>query len=379
MDISHNFDGGNIEILACESPRDIQLEIRKDHQSNFSQWFYFRLTGARNQNCLLHIRNIKETAYPDGFANYRVLYSYDREQWVRHHTYIDTDSLVIDITPTKDSIYFAYFVPYSMERHNDLIARAIKSECCSYELLGKTLDNRDLDLLTFSKPNDENKLHCWIIARQHPGETMAEWWMEGCIEKLLTPRDELTENLLKYTSIHLVPNMNPDGSFRGHIRTNAAGRNLNREWKEPSKNKSPEVYTVRKKILETGADFFLDIHGDESLPFCFIAGTEGISTWNLKKQKQLDFFKNRLAQVNNDFQTEEGYPTKNIGFANMSMSTSHIAFNHGCLAMTLEMPFKDTIKTPDKEFGWSVERCKKLAHSCLLVIDEYLTHQYFRD
>ena len=123
----------------------------------------------------------------------------------------------------------------------------------------------------------------------------------------------------------------------------------------------------------------MDIHGDESLPFCFIAGTEGISTWNIKKQGQLDFFKNRLAQVNKDFQTKEGYPAKNIGFANMSMSTSHIAFTHGCLAMTLEMPFKDTIKTSDKEFGWSVERCKKLAHSCLLVIDEYLTHQYFQD
>ena len=135
--------------------------------------------------------------------------------------------------------------------------------------------------------------------------------------------------------------MNPDGSFRGNIRTNAVGRNLNREWREPSKNKSPDVYTVREKILETGADFFLDIHGDESLPFCFIAGTEGISTWNIKKQRQLDFFKNRLAQVNKDFQTKKGYPEKNIGFANMSMSASHIAFNHGCLAMTLEMPFKD--------------------------------------
>lgn len=376
MDISQNFDGGNIEILSYENPRDIQLQIRKDRKANFSQWFYFRLTGARNQNCLLHIKNIKGTAYPDGFVDYRVLYSYDRKRWFRHDTYINNDSLVIDITPNKDSIYFAYFVPYSMERHNDLIARALGSEYCSYELLGKTLDNRDLDLLTFSKPSDKNKLHYWIIARQHPGETMAEWWMEGCIEKLLAPSDELTENLLKYASIHLIPNMNPDGCFRGHLRTNAAGRNLNREWKKPSKNNSPEVYMVREKILKTGADFFLDIHGDESLPFCFIAGTEGISTWNSEKQGQLDFFKDRLAEINTDFQTKEGYPPKDIGFANMSMSTTHIALNHDCLAMTLEMPFKDSLNSPNKEFGWSTGRCKKLAHSCLLVMDEYLKNQY---
>ena len=35
--------------------------------------------------------------------------------------------------------------------------------------------------------------------------------------------------------------MNPDGSYRGHLRTNACGANLNREWKTPTLEKSPEV------------------------------------------------------------------------------------------------------------------------------------------
>lgn len=38
-----------------------------------------------------------------------------------------------------------------------------------------------------------------------------------------------------------MPNVNPDGSIRGHLRTNAVGANLNREWKEPSLERSPEV------------------------------------------------------------------------------------------------------------------------------------------
>ena len=38
-----------------------------------------------------------------------------------------------------------------------------------------------------------------------------------------------------------VPNMNPDGSYRGHLRTNASGANLNREWKNPTLERSPEV------------------------------------------------------------------------------------------------------------------------------------------
>ena len=45
-----------------------------------------------------------------------------------------------------------------------------------------------------------------------------------------------------------VPNMNPDGSWRGHLRTNAAGANLNREWAAPSAQRSPEVLLVRAKM-----------------------------------------------------------------------------------------------------------------------------------
>lgn len=41
-----------------------------------------------------------------------------------------------------------------------------------------------------------------------------------------------------------MPNMNPDGSIRGHLRTNAKGANLNREWKEPTEERSPEVQPI---------------------------------------------------------------------------------------------------------------------------------------
>jgi murein tripeptide amidase MpaA len=50
-----------------------------------------------------------------------------------------------------------------------------------------------------------------------------------------------------------VPNMNPDGTWRGHLRTNAAGANLNREWDNPSLEKSPEVYYVRNYMDEVGS------------------------------------------------------------------------------------------------------------------------------
>jgi len=376
MEITSNFDAGNIELVSASDLSDIQLKIRLDAQSDFYQWFYFRLTGAKGNECCFRILNASGAAYPDGFRNYRVCYSYDRDEWLRHDTELKGDVLEFSFTPAQDAVYFAYFAPYPMDRHEKLVAKAQSADHCSLQLLGRTLDGRDFDKLCFSLPaasgDNERKKQCWMIARQHPGETMAEWWMEGCINQLLDTSSALTRALLEQCDIHLVPNMNPDGSSRGHLRTNAAGRNLNREWAEPTMAYSPEVFLVRQAMAVTGVDFLLDVHGDESLPYCFIAGTEGLSNWNETEQARLDFYRTVLADLNPDFQTKEGYPAKQPGQANLTMSTAQTASNHGCLAMTLEMPFKDTSATPDSRYGWSPERSAQLAVSCLQALGAYL-------
>ena len=371
MHISQNFDGGNIEIVSAESASDIRLNIRHDKDSEFYQWFYFRLSGARGVACTLKILNAAGAAYPKGFEDYRVAYSYDRQQWHRWPTALVDSELTIEITPEQDSLYFAYFTPYSMERHADLIARSLQSPRCSLEVLGRSLDGQDIDLLKISGGGSQPTKQCWLIARQHPGETMAQWWMEGALEWLLDAENEQNRALLERCTFYIVPNMNPDGSRRGHLRTNAAGRNLNREWADPAPDSAPEVYVVREAMARGGVDFFLDVHGDESLPYCFIAGVEGLAGWDANSQAQLDFYKNRLAELNPDFQTVVGYPPKAPGEANLTMAGGHVGERYGCLAMTLEMPFKDTTATPDEAVGWNGPRSKRLAHSCLVAIGDY--------
>lgn len=377
MFVSQNFDAGNIEVVSCIRAEDIQLRIRADHNSEFYQWFYFRLSGVQHSKCTVRLLNADGAAYPPGFQNYRILYSYDRKEWLRHPTSLHDGVLSFHFESMHDAVYFAYFTPYSMEQHHDLVAACQQSPRCSHQLLGQTLDGQDIDLLKISLPGDTGtadrpKKNCWIIARQHPGESMAQWWMEGCLERLLDEGVGDIEALLHQCNLFLAPNMNPDGSRRGHLRTNAAGRNLNREWAEPTLQYSPEVFLVKQAMAETGVDFLLDVHGDENLPYCFIAGTEGLSDWNEQRQSQLDFYRNTLAEINPDFQTEQGYGSKQPGQANLTMSTTQMAHLYGCLALTLEMPFKDTTATPDATYGWSADRSKKLAHSCLDTLLQYL-------
>lgn len=355
--ISSAFDGGNIACRAADSPGDIRLEILKDNQSDFYQWFYFRLSGARGQTCKLHITNAGKSAYTKGWEGYNAVASDDRQSWRRVATTYKDGVLTIEHTPQNDSVWFAYFAPYTMERHSDLIARVQASPLVRTSVLGKTLDGQDMDLVQIGEPAPDKRI-CWAVARQHPGESMAEWWMEGILDRLLDPDDAGAKAILDKAVFYLVPNMNPDGSRRGHLRTNAAGANLNREWAEPTLEKSPEVFLVRQRMHETGVDFCLDVHGDEALPYNFLAGMMGIpSLSDRQKALQADFDKALLA-ASPEFQTEHGYPASPPGKGNLTMCANYVAEAFGCLSLTLEMPFKDNADRPEPEFGWSPERSR---------------------
>ena len=218
----------------------------------------------------------------------------------------------------------------------------------------------------------EGEIPVWLYARQHPGESMAEWWMEGALECLTDPADPVARVLRDKCTLHVVPNCNPDGSRRGHLRTNACGANLNREWQNPTAERSPEVLAIRNAMDATGVAFAMDVHGDEAIAANFLAGFEGIPSWSEELQGRYDRFKAILARRSPDFQTEKGYGVAAPGKANLAMSTNQLAERFGACSMTLEMPFKDNADLPDPEQGWSPERCKLLARDCLASLVEWL-------
>jgi murein tripeptide amidase MpaA len=357
------FDGGNIRRIDSDDQSLIRLEIEADAGGEFYQWFYFRITAARDSEFQVVIENAATSSYPAGWENYNVVVSNDQKNWYRIAATYDSGRLRFPVTLQSDVLWVAYFTPYSLQQHAELIGRISTVQNVRCLIPGHTVDGRSIDCLQIGNPNAAIKV--WAIGRQHPGETMAQWWMEGYLKRLTDYNDAVVRELLKQVVFYVVPNMNPDGSYRGYLRTNAAGRNLNREWSDATPEHSPEVYYVRQKMHETGVDFCLDVHGDEAIPYNFIAGTEGIDSWNEQRQLLQDKFKSNLQSANPDFQTTVGYPVTPPGRANYAICSSYIAETFNCPAMTLEMPFKDTELSPDPLNGWSAVRSAKLGHSCI--------------
>lgn len=377
MHITANFDAGNIEVISLEDKQDIQLAIRPDFGGEFFQWFNFRLSGQIGEQYVLNIVNAGAASYPDGWEDYQAVASYDREYWFRLPTSYQDGKLTITVDMQCDTIQIAYFAPYSYERHQDLLAAVQTHPLVTLEHLGETLDKRDLTLVKVADEDSNsaaNKRNIWIIARQHPGETMAEWLVEGLLHSLLDSDNATGRSLLEKANFYIIPNMNPDGSVRGHLRTNAVGANLNREWLNPSLDRSPEVFHVINKMEETGVDLFYDVHGDEALPYVFLAGSQGTPSYSDRLARLRDRFSEVLKLACADFQTEFGYAVDAPGEANMTIATHWVAERFDCLANTLEMPFKDNDNIPDADTGWSPERSSKLGEASLVamlaVVDE---------
>ena len=364
LKISTLFDGGSIEVVSVKNPQNIQVRLRQDNAADFRQWFYFRLQGAAYLPCVIDFGDVSDTAYPAGWEDYQAVASYDRKNWFRVPTSFENNCLKIHHTPLANSVYYAYFEPYSYEQHLNLLGEVQSSGLCQIEDLGQTIDGRDLNLLTIGNQM-QSDIKIWLIARQHPGETMAEWLAEGFLMRLLDFQDSLSRSLLDMATVFVVPNMNPDGSYRGNLRTNAAGANLNREWANPTMEKSPEVFLVREKMLATGVDIFLDIHGDESIPYVFVSGCEGVPNYSPKMAELENLFKTSFQAACPDFQDEFGYPKSDAGKADLSWASNFVGNQFGCLSFTLEMPFKDNFNYPDDDYGWNGQRSLRMGE-CLL-------------
>ncbi|HAT29718.1 MAG TPA: hypothetical protein DCW29_02345 [Janthinobacterium sp.] len=364
--ISQNFDSGAIEVVRADSAGAIDLNIRKDSHADIHQWFHFRLQGGRDQACTIRFLNAGLATYPGGFEHYQVAASYDTENWFRVPTSFDGQVMTVQHTPELDSVYYAYFEPYSWDRHLGLLGEVAENPLARVLDLGSSVDGRDMNLVIIGSPKAEKKI--WIIARQHPGETMAEWFVEGLIDSLLDDANPIARKLLQRAAFYIVPNMNPDGSVRGNLRTNAAGANLNREWMTPSLERSPEVLCVKNKIHEIGCDMFFDIHGDEALPYNFVAGNEMLSNFSEARGVQQAAFIERYKQASPDFQNKVGYPVSKYKEDMLTLASKYIGHHFECLALTLEMPFKDNADLPDAYTGWNGARSACLGAALLQAI-----------
>ena len=368
LHISSDFDSGNIQVLDTSNPLQVKLAIKPDTKSPHFQWFHFKVDGLTpGHTHHFQLSNASQSSYNKAWDGYQAVASYDQENWFRVPSDFDGTSLNIHFAAEQPQAWFAYFEPYSRARHDQLIKNALQWSGCELLATGKSVEGRDIQLLRKGS-GASHKRKIWIIAQQHPGEHMAEWFMEGLLERLEQGSDPQMRKLLDYADLYLIPNMNPDGAFHGHLRTNANGQDLNRAWQNTSPQVSPEVFFALEQMSQYGVDLFLDIHGDEEIPYVFTAGCEGNPGYTQRLATLEERFRTHLSALTKDFQTTHGYTRDEPGQANMTLACNSVGQRFDCLSLTLEMPFKDNNDAPNPQTGWDGKRSKQLARDVLTTL-----------
>ncbi len=231
-----------------------------------SRWFYFLMTGVRGKSITMNIRHSDPRA---------PMYSYDGENFERFDPFCESvvyesedhrKKLVTTKTFEKDSVYIAYYTPYTNGRLEKKLEEWRYRNGVAIHSIGKSSRGREMPMLLITntyKP-DKDKKKIYIHGRIHPSESPASWCLEGLIDTL-TSNSEYARALRDNAVFYILPFINPDGVALGYSRCNANGVNMEINYNREDTLTEQEVKNV-KKFIETTTyggghiDMFINFH-----------------------------------------------------------------------------------------------------------------------
>jgi Zinc carboxypeptidase/Cytosolic carboxypeptidase N-terminal domain len=278
-----SFESGNGSGFNEVSSGLYEFQIEADSNSTDRQWYYFEVNGATGQNLTFRITNIASTNITSHWTDARPVYSTDGgTTWQRTPGSVSNTSSTYTFTHNfaNDSVRFAMHYPYTYTMVTAKIAEWVADPLVDSEVLGQSIQGRDLTHLTITEPGytvGDGRLGIWVTCRQHAAEVTSNYTLEGFMEFLLSDDDQ-ARALRHNAVVHVVPMVNPDGVMLGNYRDSSMGLDLNREWDGRSTmSTSPEIYLVQESIADWvsgGNDysFYGDLHstsGSSSSHYAF--------------------------------------------------------------------------------------------------------------
>ncbi|KAA3680985.1 uncharacterized protein DEA37_0000206 [Paragonimus westermani] len=212
----------------------------------------------------------------------------------------------------EDEVYqFCYCYPYTYTRLQAYLDELDKTAYTHYkrELLGVTLQQRRVDLITITHPrNEANTLNrkgkvIFVTSRVHPGETPSSYVCQGFIDFMVSDHP-LAQDLRYHLIFKIVPMLNPDGVYLGNYRCSLMGFDLNRQWQDPSQWAHPTIYATKQLLMKLDQNpnldvsFFIDIHAHSTLMNGFMYGNVFEDEERAERQA---VFPNLLSQFAEDF------------------------------------------------------------------------------
>lgn len=297
---------------------------------DFKGTVHFRIVNMRKKKSLYqqglqpHCLSLRRNRGWEPFSCHDVSYVPNCSSHVNHHhaRKNGTDAIKPDqhtlafsyaFEHTEDEVYFAAYPPYTYTMLLQFLSNISEHSCAAPHFrrtdLCRSIGQLPVPLLVVSQdisaapeahgkdaegshskatsPSFANTVDAKtkssrpaiaIIARQHPGEVVGSWAMQGLLKFLLGP-SQIAERLREENVFHIVPMVNVDGVVHGNSRCTLAGVDPNRMWHDPNPIIHPVIYALKGYLRNVSQncnkhiELFLDFHGHSARTGCFFYGS----------------------------------------------------------------------------------------------------------
>ena len=245
MKIVNNYDGSSIEILKNEEEKNIVILSPIKENSKFSNYYNFIIKNDKNEKGIVILKNLNGLSYEKSineliplFKNKKGLYEKINEKRIN----IQDNNLEIEILENEEIEISSYprYTQYNLDKFLNEIKLDIKD------------NNRVVKELIIG---DNTQKTIVIIGRQHPGETLSSYFIEGIISYIIENKEKL-----KDTCFLIFPIVNKNGVKNGNHRY-YNGYDYNRMWN--TNGILEEIDYIKKELSNYNIKLFIDVHCDE--------------------------------------------------------------------------------------------------------------------
>ncbi len=243
MEIINNYDGASIELEKINE-NEAFLSLIKEG-SSYGYYYNFRVKN-NNKNGIIHIKNFEKSPY---FIkeNIPIPYTKRKGKWEKiNQDNFDCNNekdIVIKILPNEEE-EISLFPRYN-KQDLEKFFKKIKDN-------NNVFINENLNEIILG---NENKPAIVVTARQHPGETLSSFFIEGMIEQIISNPKFLDKNCFI-----IYPIVSINGVKNGNHRL-TDNIDYNRSWGNETLPK--EIKYIQKRMNEISLKMFIDVHCDE--------------------------------------------------------------------------------------------------------------------
>ncbi|KAF5404845.1 cytosolic carboxypeptidase 6 [Paragonimus heterotremus] len=394
------FESGNLGKVEIISDFEYDLFIRADTcNPKFRVWFNFTVENNRaKQRVIFNVVNFSKTKslYREGMSP--LVRSTTRPFWYRiphknvyyyrcpehRKNYVMSFAFMFDL---EDEVYqFCYCYPYTYTRLQTYLDELDKSAYTHYkrELLGLTLQQRRVDLITITHPkNEANTMNkkgkvIFVTSRVHPGETPSSYVCQGFIDFMVSDHP-LAQDLRYHLIFKIVPMLNPDGVYLGNYRCSLMGFDLNRQWQDPSQWAHPTIYAAKQLLMKLDqnpnldVNFFIDIHAHSTLMNGFMYGNVFEDEERAERQA---VFPNLLSRFAEDFSLPQTNFNRDALKAGTGRRTLGGILDNRTLCYTLEVSFYSYTNVLTGELvPYTEAKYARLGRNLARTFHEYYSHE----